>query len=494
MNTISSIITTLSKDDKKNFVLELKQKNRRHDTKNLQLFQLLEAPEPPNNLDVLLYGKPSKGAYHALCKRLHDSLIDFVATKSFEGESSVEMEVLKLLLACRIFFEHQQVKLAFKTMKKAESKAEKYGLYSILNEVYHTKIQYAHLNDSIDFKALIHKYQQNKMNNLQEENLNLFYASVQHELVNIQIGISDVIKRNLALYNISITKNLSYQSLFKILEISNHVANVTRDYYAVLQFIEDAYQQIETSDRIKDKHLYAHIQILYYMSNAYFRIKNFKISVNYLEEMHSYMSLQSNKHYHVFHPRYTLLENLLLIYTGKAKKAVNNLEAFDFKKHKDQLGYLLDLKLSLVVALFLQQRFKEAFRIYKGFYHSDSWYTNKTGVIWVIKKNLIEIMLLIELDYLDLVGSRLNSFRKKHRTHLIEKKETRVLEFLKLVTIYYYKTEDIHSVAFKEKVDNLLKIKNKNEDVFVISFYAWIRSKIENSDLYRTCIDSINKI
>jgi len=494
MNTISSIISTLSKDDKKKFVLELKQKNRRHDTKNLQLFQLLEAQEPQKDIDVLLYGKPAKGAYHALSKRLHDALIDFVATKSFDSESSVEMEALKLLLASRLFFEHQQVKLAFKTLAKAESKAIKYGLYNILNEVYLTKIQYAHLNPSIDFKALIHQNRENKLKILQEENLNLFYASIQHELINNPIGISDIINRNLVLHNISITKNLSYQSLNKILEISNEVANVTRDYYAVLQFIEEAYRQIDTSERIQGKHLYAHIQILYYMANAFFRIKKFKISANYLEEMQKYMCLQDHKHYSVFLPRYTLLKNLLFTYTGKAHIAVDNLETFDFKKHKDQLEYLLNLKLSLVVALFLQQKYKEAFRIYKAFYHSDTWYTHKAGVIWVIKKNLIEILLLIELDYLDLVESRLNSFRKKHRAHLIEQKETRVLEFLKLVRIYYYKTEDVQAEAFKEKVAVLLKIKNKNEDIFVISFYAWIRSKIENSELYKTCLDAIDNI
>jgi hypothetical protein len=44
----------------------------------------------------------------------------------------------------------------------------------------------------------------------------------------------------------------------------------------------------------------------------------------------------------------------------------------------------------------------------QDFYHSD-WYIEKIG--YVCQKNLIEILLLIELDYMDLV-SRLYSFKE----------------------------------------------------------------------------------
>jgi hypothetical protein len=86
---------------------------------------------------VILYGKPSKGAYHALSKRLHDLLIDFIATKGFDKESSEEMNALKLLLVEDIFFSKNSLTF-FKTLAKAEIIAGKHSLFNILNEIYQT--------------------------------------------------------------------------------------------------------------------------------------------------------------------------------------------------------------------------------------------------------------------------------------------------------------------------------------------------------------------
>lgn len=494
MSNLHAIIATLSTEDKKEFVRNLKERNKRFDTKNVELFRLLDTTKLPLNIDVILYGKSSKGAYHALAKRLHDVLIDFIATKGFDKESSEEMSALKLLLASRLFFEQKQVAIAFKTLAKAELIASKHSLFNILNEIYQTLLLHAHLNPSLDLQEVISKYQTNKVNIGQEENLNLFYATIQEELNQSNPSISDSINRNLVQFNISITKNLSYQSLFKILQITNQVAYVTRDYQVFLPFIEDACQKIEATERIKDKYLYDHLQILYYLANTYFRIKNFELSATYLNVMHSNMSFENNKYSSIFYPQYTLLKSLLLIYTGKNTEAISNITSFNFEKYKNKSEYAVDLKLSFVVALFFQNQYKEAFKTLQDFNHSDQWYIDKIGYIWVIQKNLIEILLLIELDYPDLVESRLNSFKRKYNVHLQEHNEHLVLGFLKLISLFYYKTEDIYSEDFRSKVANLLTVNSKNTDVFTLSFYAWIKAKIDETDVYATCLDYINNL
>jgi hypothetical protein len=494
MSNIHAIIATLSSENKKEFVRNLRDRNKRNDTKNVELFRLLDNANMPSNVDIILYGKSSKGAYHALSKRLQDLLIDFIATKGFEKESSEEMNALKLLLASRIFFEQKKPYIAFKTLAKAEIIAGKHSLFNILNEIYQTLLLHAHLDTTLVLQNVIDKYQANKLNMGLEENLNLFYATIQAELNQSNPGISDIISRNLVKFNISITKNLSYQSLFKILQITNQVAYVTRDYQAVLPFIEDACKKIEVTEQRKDKHLYDHLQVLYYLANTYFRIKNFELAAGYLDTMHSNMSLESKKHSSVFYPQYVLLKSLVLIYTGQNDEAVKKLKLFDFEKYKNKTDYTLDLKLTLVVALFFKNNYKEALKTLQDFYHSDYWYIEKMGYVWVIQKNLIEILLLIELDYMDLAESRLNSFKRKYIVHLQEHEEHVVLGFFKLITSYYYKTEDIYSETFKDKVDDLLDVERKDTDVFTISFYAWIKAKTDKTEVYKTSIDYIKML
>ncbi len=114
MNGIVAIVSTFTSDEKQEFVLQLRRRNRRSDTKNEKLFKLIDAGKT-NDLDIQLYGKPARNSFHALCKRLQDNLIDFVASKSFAGETSEELEILKLLLASRIFFEKKLLKKLSKT-------------------------------------------------------------------------------------------------------------------------------------------------------------------------------------------------------------------------------------------------------------------------------------------------------------------------------------------------------------------------------------------
>ena len=105
---------------------------------------------------------------------------------------------------------------------------------------------------------------------------------------------------------------------------------------------------------------------------------------------------------------------------------------------------------------------------------------------------LVENLLLIELNYIDLVESRMNSFRKKHRMHLIKHDESIVLEFLNLVRIFYYKTEDLQSEKFQNKVDSILEKKRKEDDVFSLCFYAWLKAKLDDTEIYKTSLSIIS--
>jgi hypothetical protein len=111
----------------------------------------------------------------------------------------------------------------------------------------------------------------------------------------------------------------------------------------------------------------------------------------------------------------------------------------------------------------------------------------------VIKKNLLEILLLIELDYMDLVESRLRSFRKKHRDHLLEHKEERILLFVSLAEAYYKNKSIVHAQEFILKLDEVLHPEKKDEDIFALSFYAWLKSKTQSKRTYDTCLSLLGE-
>jgi len=146
------------------------------------------------------------------------------------------------------------------------------------------------------------------------------------------------------------------------------------------------------------------------------------------------------------------------------------------------------------VVYFQKNEFKKAHHIFSKFYHTDKWYSEKAGIEWTIKKNLIEILLYLELENIDLFESRLLSFKRNYLKYLKDIKQDRAITYLGLVEDYYKNPEIATTKQFYDKVENSFKwIGAKREDIFVMSFYAWLKSKMEQKSLFETTLKLIKQ-
>jgi tetratricopeptide (TPR) repeat protein len=484
MNGIVTILSVLTQDQKQEFLLQLRRKNRRADTKNEKLFKFLDAGET-DDLDIRLYGKPARNSYHALCKRLRDGLIDFVASKSFTGETSEELEILKLLLASRIFFEKKVFKLAFKTLENAERMAIPLGLYSILNEIYHTKIQYAHLNNNWLLEDIIETSETNMKLFQQDFHLNRAYAVIKSKLKKNEDSVKNVVQNTFSDFGIIVNETLTYKSLFQLMEITASTAKLQSDFHTISPFVFELYDLINKKRRLKDKHRFYHLSILNLLAITQFRNKRFTESMAFVAEMEHELQ-RDNSYNNRFSEKLLTLKALNYNYTGEPHKAIELLRAFK----KDSL----DIKLLIAMCLFQQEKFSEAYQIIKGLSHSDAWYEKKKGWVWVVKKSLIEILLLTELDRLDLVLLRLQQFKRKFSKLLQDRGEERVLTFVKLINKYYENPEYAVTSTFKDEVEkSFVWLGAAREDIFVMSFYAWLKSKMENKNLYEVTLKLVGQ-
>lgn len=496
MNDLNHIVSTFSNENKLRFTSYLEKRNKRKDTKNVQLFKLLLNQDlSSKELCFKLYGNHKKEAYHALRKRLYQSIIDFIANSSLQEEKAVDMQIIKYILASRTCLQQKQYKVAYKILDKAEVLATEHYLFPLLNEIYHTKIQYAYANPDIDIDTLIKKHKNNQKNHHLEDQLNIVYAKIRQTLNSITYGgevidFQTILNRVLNEHNISIGHSMSFKSLYQLITILSLSAFVTNDYLQIEPFLIQTYQTIVTHKN-KDKQLYYHIQILYLIANTLFRNKKFHESLHYLNIMHENMYINQKKYYNTFKLKYHLLLGLNLNYSNKQHEAIALLSPLTAIKHED-IESLLDIYLSLITFYFQKKDFKKAHRLFSKFYHTDHWYSDKAGTEWVIKKNLIEILLHIELGNIDLVESRLLSFKRNHFNYLKDIKQHRAITYLSLVEDYYKNPEAITSLTFKNKVENSFEwIGKEREDIFVMSFYAWLKSKMESKNLYQTTLNLI---
>ena len=215
--------------------------------------------------------------------------------------------------------------------------------------------------------------------------------------------------------------------------------------------------------------------------------------LDYLQQMNDLMLSKRHKHYASFRLKYHLLLSLNYNYSNRSEEAIALLEPFIVARHPD-FESLLDIYLSLITYYFQQGELNKAKHIFSKFYHTDNWYTQKAGKEWVIKKNLIEILLHLELENIDLVESKLLSFKRLYYPYLRDIQQERVITFLKLIEDYYKNPEAVTTKTFKDKVEtSFVWIDAKREDIFVMSFYAWLRSKMEQTSIYETTLALVHK-
>jgi hypothetical protein len=497
MNNLNQIISSFTTEEQHGFIRFLEKKNKRNDTKNIQLFKLLSNTAiHTNDIPSILYKTDSKNAYHALRKRLFQSIIEFLANTSLEEENSIDLQIIKYIIASRNLLLKKHYKLAYKILDKAEVLAKSHHLFSLLNEIYHTKIQYAYTLPELNFDALIHRFNQNQRDLILEDQLNIVYAKMRHSLNQVLynnevIDFKTLLIQTLDEHNISINDSMSFKSLYQLVTIVSISAFATNDYFNVEPFLIETYNQIQSHED-SDKQLFYHIQILFLIANTLFRNKKFERSLLYLNLMHEKMLSNKKKHYTVFKLKYNLLLALNHNYSNHQNDAIQTLESFINNKHQDTEA-LLDIHLSLIMCYIQNEQFKKAAKLFAKFYHTDAWYIKKAGQEWTIKKNLIEIILHIELSNLDLVESRLLSFKRKYFNYLKTIKQQRVITYLNFVEVYYKNPEIVTSEAFHNQVENSFEwIDTQHEDIFVMSYYAWLKSKMENQPLYKTTLNLMN--
>ena len=363
MQSNISIVTQFSESDRAEFISFLKQKNRRGDAKNIALFKLL-SKGARKGLDQRLYGQDNKNALHALNKRLHDNLIDFLATKSFARETSEEMEILKYLLVSRIFYEQGLPRQARKLVRKAESLSKQHDLFAILNEVYHTRIQYAHMHPEDLLEDILEASNQNLIHLQKEQQLNAAYAKLKALLKEGHYhSINQIAETVLEEFHLSTASGFTYKSLWQFMNLLSSAASVKRDYYSFSPMLLEIYGMVVTKSQSESKHLYYHMEILHLMAVNYFRNKEFQKSMEFVVALEACMDLQQGTFKRRFQEKLTLIKALNLQYSGKA------LQALEVLSHNPTGS--LDLVLAKVMSLFHLERYREAYQVVRKCNHSN---------------------------------------------------------------------------------------------------------------------------
>jgi tetratricopeptide (TPR) repeat protein len=279
---------------------------------------------------------------------------------------------------------------------------------------------------------------------------------------------------------------MNYKSLYQILFIANEYAAINQNYSLIQRFLIKSHRFIESQKEKPDSQIFYKLHVLYYLANFSLRNKAFAESIDYLMQMEV---LFDNKQQYksVLYARQQLLFALNYFYIGNPEKGLGYVEdaLADLPKHGSQT----DIEdLMLTKAMFLTQlNDDESLSIMAKLTHTDAWYEKKLGMLWSIRKNLMEILMQIQFGNVELSLSRIKSFKRRYKKYLNQVNEQRVLNFVALVEKFLAKPDVIYQQTFQSTVYKMLEIE-ENRDIFNISFIAWLVSRWEKTIPYKITI------
>lgn len=493
MDSIQELINLLNSSEKKLFRQFLQRKNKRVDVKNLQLLDLIETDDI-NGLNKLYESEKNNDAYYALRKRLQDNLLLFLSQKTFESNHSDTYDALRLLVVGRFLLENDVVKIAFKCLDKAERLAEHLEQFNLLNELLLLKLQYAHLPGAENLEALTARFLLNQSDMQREAKLNMAYAFLRQELQEIHlkgkiVNLTTLMLTTIRKYKISEQDLMTHKSIYQILFIANEYAAIQQNYGLIERYINRTNQFMQDQDHRKQSYLFYHISILYFLANFHLRRKDFAGSAPYLKEMMDLMATDS-RYYTLFYSRYQLLSALNLFFTGSAEDAIALLQkSLSNTKHASKPEDIEDLRICLAMFLALCND-RGSLKQLTLLTRTDAWYEKRMGMLWTIRKNLMEILVHAQFSNIELAMSRLNSFRRRYKKYLSKTSEERVLLYLKLVEKYLLKPDVAFETTYQKMVLNHLG-KVENNDIFTLSFIAWLIASWEKKTAYQIVLTLI---
>jgi hypothetical protein len=390
--------------------------------------------------------------------------------------------------------ENDVVRTAFKCLDKAERLAEQLEQFNLLNELLLLKLQHAHLPGAEDLEALTARFLQNQSQMQREAKLAMAYSFLRQELQEIHlegkiINLTTLMITTIRKYKISTQDLMTYKFIYQILFIANEYAAIQQNYGLIERYIGRANKFIQGEANKKPSYLFYHISILYYLANFHLRRRDFAKCTSQLKEMMDLM-LADSRYYSLFYLRYHLLSALNLYFTGFAQDAMVILrESLADTKQASKPEDIEDLRICLAMCLALCND-RGSLKQLTQLTRTDAWYEKKMGMLWTIRKNLMEILVQAQFSNIELAMSRLNSFRRRYKKYLLQTSEQRVLLFLRLVEKYLIKPDVVFEPAYRKTVLNLIS-NEENNDIFTLSFIAWLIARQEKKTAYEVVLTLI---
>lgn len=502
MIILEQMLAHLDGYEKKDFLNYVQQKGA---TKELLLTKLFLQNQKLSQQEIKaeIYGMSDdkyfkRDAYNSLRKQLTEHLIEWILIKRIGHDSAPAGKIFSLIMVAQFMIERNGVESAKYLLSRAEEYAITGRRYEILETIYSWLILHAD-RMGISAKEVIQRWEQNRSRYDQLCRLRNMTALQREQ------------NQKAKLKGIALDPENSIQSIIKKVEISKQDANdphimvvyaglfraaiVTgKDYTRFENFVGKIYRRLKSQAIFKDGDKEFELELLFMHAHACYRNRKFEEAAEKCNNMEEIFG-EKNLKLHPIYPRYMAIRAGIATFMGNNAEAIQSMEiALKNSFEHAEINEWLNMQLNLAVYYFQANQFKKSNKTLLNIDKNDQELLNLMGMEWCFKKKMIELIVQYELGNQDLSLKMVNKLRDDYSVMLSHEMYKRADIFLNLVLMMLKNPQLVTEPQFKDQVKNSrLAWPGQKEDVQAITFFCWLKSKMEKRDYYEVLLERMSE-
>lgn len=499
MDQLKELINTFSEDDKKEFRIFIHRQKSKKQRKDLDLFELINQQFTTEEIQSRLYKTPNKVAYHTLRKRLLKHLTDFIVLKQIDNDPTSTSSISGLISLSTYLFSRKSEKLGWRILLKAEQIAKDNEQYELLNTIYLQQLEHSESDFAPEMNDIFNQWEENKLLVNENEKIEIAYNFIKREINRIILhgenkDLNQIIDELLKKYGIN---NLVFQRaeiLFKVLDLTRRVMLAKKDFFNFEPYVIRMYDEMMDKYGFSKKNHFYQIHILYIIAHILYRNRKFDQSNTYLEQMYHCMLEYNKVYYQKFYTKYIMLSAANYSYLNLNDRSIDLLSSIpESTLKKLPIEDQLNVKMNLTIYYGNAGEYRQSNRIIQTLNHSDKWLTKKMGIEWVMKKNMIEIMIQYELENYEIALNRIRAFERNFSELFKHPIYNRAQQFIQLLKTIIHKPEIIQDSSFvEETINTLVKTPSDQEDLQAMAYYSWLKAKMLQRNYYEVLLEVAN--
>lgn len=497
MDVLETCLALMAPAEHRQFCEQLKaNRNARMDF--LLAERLYKEREETTDLSRELYGQGSSNAYHSLRKRLQSHALRFLSSRYREALSVADLPPSgDALVVARLMIRRGHFRQALALLRRAERDARSEGQPVELDVIYREMMRHA-VELELNPEPVAARWMENRRKIERKRQLEVASSLLHwrlHELSKHGLvpDLDDISRSILSAVRIDKDAANDVSFMFLLCQMVRDAVIRTKDYHRLEPFVGRIFRGFMRAGALT-RHPDEYAGLLYMYAHVLYRNRKFDEAAEQLDHLRRVIAPGGAALRHL-RPKYLLLRAAVKSYSGFNEQAAADLEQAitDEALHlqpRDRLNLLLNLS----VYYFQSSKFKEAHAALLRMNHKESWMERQLGMEWGFKKNLIEAIILVELGEDERALTRLRYIESHYRTFFSAPLYRRAGTFVGLIRRVVQDPDIVRGESFAREIEEAdLGLPGDREDIQAITFFCWIKSRINGTPYYEELLRTIRR-